>query len=38
VKLNVIAQKEGVGFAVLGDLPAMRQIGDDSLRAWLEMS
>ena len=33
MKLNVIAQKEGVGFAVLGDLPAMRQIGDDGLTA-----
>ena len=33
VKLNVIAQHEGVGLAVLGDLPAMRQIGDNGLAA-----
>ena len=33
VKLNVFAQQEGVGLAVLGDLPAMRQIGDDGLTA-----
>jgi hypothetical protein len=29
MKLDIIAQKEGVGLAVFGDFPAMRQIRDD---------
>ena len=33
VELHALAQKERVGLAVLGDLPAMRQIGDDGLAA-----
>ncbi len=32
-ELDALAQQEGVGLAVLGDLPAMRQIGDDGLAA-----
>src|SRR5471030_109691 len=33
MELDALAQVEGVGLAVLGDLPAMRQVGDDSLAA-----
>ena len=33
VELHILAQEEGVGLAVLGDLPAMRQIRDDRLAA-----
>ena len=33
VELHALAQVERVGLAVLGDLPAMRQIGDDGLAA-----
>ena len=33
VELHVLAQVEGVGLAVLGDLPAMREIGNDGLAA-----
>ena len=33
VELHALAQEERVGLAVLGDLPAMRQIGDDGLAA-----
>ena len=29
VELHALAQMEGIGLAVLGDLPAMRQVGDD---------
>ena len=32
-ELHALAQEEGVGLAVLGDLPAMRQIGDDGFAA-----
>jgi hypothetical protein len=31
VEQHVLAQVEGVGLAVLGDLPAMRQVGNDGL-------
>ncbi len=33
VELHALAQMERVGLAVLGDLPAMRQVGDDRLAA-----
>jgi hypothetical protein len=33
VELHALAQMEGVGLAVLGDLPAMREVGDDRLAA-----
>ena len=33
VELHALAQVERVGLAVLGDFPAMRQIGDDALAA-----
>jgi len=33
VELRILAQEESVGLAVLGDLPAVRQIGDDRLAA-----
>ena len=33
VELHVLAQEEGVGLAVLGDLPAVGEIGDDCLAA-----
>ena len=33
VELHALAQVERVGLAVLGDFPAMRQIGDDGLAA-----
>ena len=32
-ELHALAQEEGVGLAVLGDLPAVRQIGDDGFAA-----
>jgi hypothetical protein len=33
VELHVLAQEEGVGLAVLGDLPAVGEVGDDGLAA-----
>ena len=33
VKLHVFAQEEGIGLAVLGDLPAVGEIGNDGLAA-----
>jgi hypothetical protein len=33
VELHLLAQHEGIGLAVLGDLPAVRQVGNDGLAA-----
>jgi len=33
VELHPLAQHEGIGLAVLGDVPAVRQVGDDGLAA-----
>src|SRR5262249_50049824 len=33
MELDAFAQEEGVGLAVLGDLPAVRQVRDDGLAA-----
>ena len=33
MKLHILAQTEGIGFAVLGDLPAMGQVRNDRLAA-----
>jgi hypothetical protein len=33
VELHILAQEKGVGLAILGDLPAVRQIGDDGFSA-----
>jgi hypothetical protein len=33
VELDALAQMEGIDLAVLGDFPAVRQVGDDGLAA-----